>query len=98
MRTVSIDVPVTVVSEVIKKGVKQEVLTKVEDSRARRIEVLIGIKTSEGELIREDSYKIEGDKYDLLMSESPEFAPGKPLDEYRESDLFYVIDLMQSES
>ncbi|MBZ9536274.1 hypothetical protein KGR20_19040 [Cytobacillus oceanisediminis] len=48
-----------------------------------------------GEISRE-SYTISGEYFDLLMSESPDFAPGKPLNDYRENDLWYVITLMRN--
>ena len=39
---------------------------------------------------------IEKENYELLMSERPSFAPGKPANEYRECDLFYFVDLIRT--
>lgn len=35
---------------------------------------------------------IQGTYYDALMSEFPEFSPTKPAHEYREVDLWFIID------
>ncbi|MFB9324287.1 hypothetical protein, partial [Cryptosporangium minutisporangium] len=41
--------------------------------------------------IGQRTWYITGENYDLLMSESPDFAPGKPENEYREVDIWYII-------
>lgn len=48
-------------------------------------------------IVGNKSYSITGTKYDLLMSQSPEFSPNKPLNEYREVDLWYMIDQIRNE-
>lgn len=43
-----------------------------------------------------ETQSIDGQYYELLMSESPDFATGKPANEYREADIWHVIDLMSA--
>lgn len=59
------------------------------------IAVTINLKNKNGDVVKTESYEIIGEHYDLLMSESPGFADGKPANEYRESDLWYIIDMLR---
>lgn len=42
-----------------------------------------------------ENYDIVGERYEMLMSESPPFAPGKPANEFRREDLWYFVDLQR---
>ncbi|SDW21872.1 hypothetical protein [Paenibacillus sp. PDC88] len=73
--------------------VSYETLEEIYESKpSSRIDVRIGYYSENGELLRTQSITISGDNYMLLMSESPKFAPGKPANEYREADLWHVVD------
>ena len=61
------------------------------------ISIVVSYKTSDGITISKDDYQISGEDYDLLMSQSPDFAPGKPENEYREVDLWFIIDLIREQ-
>ncbi|MER2057309.1 MAG: hypothetical protein ABTA16_00715 [Niallia sp.] len=76
---------------------KEDVLTENKDSILKFIEVSIGQFDADQYKVAEDKYTIDGEKYELLMSESPDFAPGKPKDDYRKEDLYYIIDLIRAE-
>jgi len=52
---------------------------------------------ADGKVLGTKQYTISGDNYDLLMSASPVFAPNKPQDDFREEDLWYVINLIDPE-
>lgn len=65
-----------------------------ENKLSRQIDVLIAYKDDDGDIIKQEQKTINGTFYELLMSEYPNFALNKPLNEYREQDLWYVIDLM----
>lgn len=53
---------------------------------------------SAGDLIKVSDITIDGGNYDLLMSENPSFAPNKPADEFRQSDIKYIIDQIRNAS
>ena len=75
----------------------EEVLTEIKNRTLKYIEVEIAQYDSDLYEVAKQRYTIDGDKYELLMSESPDFAPGKPKNDYREDDLFYIIDLIREE-
>lgn len=95
MRDVSIPVIITkeVQAEVV--ATKEEILRINENKINANIEVEVALKTDNDEVLQVMTYYIVNDKYELLMSESPEFAEGKPANEYREIDLWYIIDLIR---
>lgn len=74
--------------------VRQQIVMINENKNNKIIEVVVESYDIEGHLADSQFIKISSDMYDLLMSESPDFAPGKPIDEYRESDLWYIIDMI----
>lgn len=60
------------------------------------INIEVAYKTVDGVTIGKDNYQIQSDDYDLLMSDSPDFAPDKPANTYRREDLWKIIDLIRS--
>lgn len=50
----------------------------------------------DGELVpdlsTQDYITLTGDDFDDLMGESPDWAPGKPANSFRQDDLFTVLD------
>lgn len=93
----------TINKPIIKKSVVEttETATLAEiakydtDINFRTVNVKVQYKKDDGTVLSEEFFTIFGDNYDLLMSESPEFAPGKPENDYRVSDLEYVIKKIQ---
>jgi hypothetical protein len=76
----------------------QEVFSKInEDKDLKSVWVEVSYCKDDETALSRDTYNITDDNYDLLMSQSPEFAPDKPANEYREVDLWYIIDLIRSE-
>ncbi|MEF2243968.1 hypothetical protein V1L65_03380 [Paenibacillus sp. IITD108] len=53
------------------------------------------MKDEQDEVIRSEQVAISGTMYELLMSENPSFAPNKPQNEYREVDIWYIVDLIR---
>lgn len=98
MRTVSIQEnymkPILINGLIVKEDFKEI----NENKLYKLISVTVQQFDNEDYMIREIQHTIEGDKYELLMSESPDFAAGKPKNEYREIDLWYVIDLIREEN
>lgn len=72
----------------------EEFLEVRENKLSRQIDVLIAYKNEHEEIIKQEQKVITGRNYELLMSASPDFAPNKPLNEYREQDLWHVIDMI----
>lgn len=90
-------------SKVIKKIVSTEQNINVATERIieinenkinNRIIVTYGFYDEQGAMIEQKSCIIQDSLYELIMSDSPDFAPGKPENEYRESDLWYIIDML----
>lgn len=74
----------------------EELLTIAEDKQLGQVVVTVGYKNAEGTILGTEELAITGDNYELLTAESPSFTPGKPANEYREADLWYIIDKMRS--
>jgi hypothetical protein len=63
-----------------------------EDKLSSNITVTIQSLDSEGAVVSEKQKCIVAEAYNILLSANPDFAPGKPENEYREADIFYVLD------
>jgi len=77
--------------------ITQEVIDSIyEVKNLESITVTVSLINSVGDKVKSESHEIVGDNYRLLMSDSPNFAPNKPENEYREVDLWHVIDLINA--
>lgn len=85
--------PITRKEELV--ATSEEIFTINEHKGARTIEVSVAFKAADGSVLGYEHHHISGAHYDSLMSEAPVYAPGKPKNEYREIDLWYVIDLIR---
>lgn len=94
-----INVKVTRPIEIIetKIATKEIIHSILERKTNKEIEVGILLQGSDGEILKDEYYMISGENYSMLMSDSPSFAIGKPENEYREIDLWHVIDLIRTE-
>lgn len=88
-------VPITITNVV--KAAFESLQMIYENKYTRSISVEIGYIDSQGNCIATENYVIKDEYYSLLMSPSPEFAPGKLENEYREDDLWYFIDLLKAQ-
>jgi hypothetical protein len=86
----------TVTTPQVVQSVSEEIQSIEESKLDQYVSVGLVYKDAGGNTIGNKVEYINGDDYLLLMSESPAFAPGKPANEYREQDLFYVIDMIRS--
>lgn len=68
-----------------------------EYKESHTVVAVVQYRDSSGADIGQRKWYITGDHYTLLTSESPDFAPGKPANEYREIDLWYIIDKLEEE-
>lgn len=77
--------------------ITQEVIDSIyEVKNLESITVTVSLINAAGDKVRSESHEIVGDNYRLLMGASPNFAPNKPENEYREVDLWHVIDLINA--
>lgn len=97
MRTCDKQVEVVETVKTIKTATQEELVVISEDKKMKNIFLKIELKDADNRVIQTKEIYIAGDYYVLLMSESPSFAIGKPANEYREEDLWYIVDLMEQE-
>lgn len=72
-----------------------EEIRSIEEYTGSLVRVLVGTVDADGEFIipqNFQSYEISGEDLKELMSESPEWAEGKPAGTYRNEDLWVFID------
>lgn len=91
-RSVDKTITLTVETTEIKTVVSQSIVSIHENKNSQTINVIVESYSEDGALLDSAFMKIAGDNYELIMSASPSFAPGKPENEYREIDLWHIID------
>lgn len=95
MRSVNYELTYKKETEVTNTIIKEELINISENKIDKTIELTIN-KYDDSDCIAGVEYvNIVGDNYDLLMSANPTFAPNKPENEYREEDLWYIIDVIK---
>lgn len=83
----------------IKDTITNETFMNINENKyEKQILVTISQNNDRNEVLNTICYCIKDDYYTLLMSEHPNFAPNKPRNEYREDDIWYIIDLIRNES
>ncbi|EOR24973.1 hypothetical protein A499_06475 [Niallia nealsonii AAU1] len=80
-----------------KQAVSKDLLSYTVYKENKYVEADVGYYDVNNQQIGSIKFLVNNDRYELLMSESPEFAPGKPADDFREDDLLYIIDLIENE-
>lgn len=79
----------------VKEFSEHAILTPITENKSERyVDVTVRYVDSSGDEVGVESFKIDGEKYDLLMADKPEFNPSKPVNEYYEDDLWYVLRLI----
>lgn len=69
----------------------------LENKTNKYITVTVNQRDLNGRILIVYKYTIDGDRYTQIMSDRPAFAPDKPTNEYREVDLWYMIDQIRTE-
>lgn len=95
MRTISKPITIGQYVETTTTAVAEEILQIAENKDNQTVTVYVVLKDADGKRLQQEPYCINGSNYTLLMSASPSFAPGKPENEYREVDLWYMVDLIR---
>lgn len=96
MRNVSKEIIHTKEVNVTETIVQENISQILENKNAKIMQVTVESYNANNELILKKDYVVDNGNYDLLMSANPSFAPNKPENEYRESDLWYIIDLINN--
>lgn len=73
---------------------KEEIIKKDEDKVNKMVTVTTRLYDTDNQFLTDRMFQIIGSDYDFLMSDSPDFNEGKTKDNYRDEDLFVVIDLL----
>lgn len=96
MRTVNREITLQKIVPATETIVIEDFDSIVENKVEKYVCAKVISKNTEGKVLETTSYMITGDNYMLLMLGNPSYAPGKPENEYRETDLWHVIDLICS--
>ncbi len=96
MRSTQKEISKTQTSTITVVATSEAIVNIIEEKKNRIVYVVTEYLEHNGNVIGEESTIITESDYDLLMQESPEYAPQKPFNEYRESDLWHIIDLIRA--
>lgn len=96
MRECNKEIELQKVTNIVEIATTEEIVRITEDKVSNLICVDTISKNANGDIINNENTTIYGDYYNMLMSESPSFAPNKPQNEYREDDIWYIIDLIRN--
>lgn len=96
MRTVNKEITKTRANTYSVTATTEKIISINENKSSKLVHVLTQYEDSDGNVLSQNNVVITGDDYDLLMQAGPDYAPQKPLNEYRETDLFHLIDLIRS--
>lgn len=93
----NIDMDIEVVKQVTETiAVRYEEIESFSEIKSlKEVQVKLNYYNRDRQFMLSESYKIDGENYDLLMSTSDVFGEGKSQDEFRKDDLFYVIDTIR---
>jgi hypothetical protein len=81
------------VSAVAAHEVNEEVLNYTVDFTMKSVSAIVGTLEN-GEVTSHRLVNLGREGFDMLMSESPAWAVGKPKDNFRRQDIFSVLDIM----
>jgi hypothetical protein len=95
MRTVNKSISITKLVATEETITSEELSVINEDKSTKIITAIIKQYNANSCQINEVVTIVSGNNYDLLMSANPSWAAGKPANEYRETDLWYIIDLVR---
>ncbi|UTR05445.1 hypothetical protein MM326_15210 [Alkalihalobacillus sp. LMS6] len=79
--------------EVIQTANREKISAWHHEGEERYVEVRTELRDLHGLVLNSISFRIEGEEYELLMSDRPEFSPNKPKGDFSGSDLWHFVDL-----
>lgn len=77
---------------VLAQQTHEDIISTSHDKMSKRLAFTVNLYREDGSLINPESYLIEGEDYNYLMSVDPAFTEGKPENDYREVDLWCMVD------
>lgn len=77
---------------VLAQQTHEDIVSTSYDKILQKLELTVQLYRADGSLINTESYVIEGEDFTFLMSADPAFVEGKLENEYRESDLWCMVD------
>lgn len=98
MRVINESISLQQILVVERTAVSEEIVSIYEHQIDRFVNVTTTLRDAEGAIIQSRVHEIKGPFYDMLMAASSQDGPGKPENEYREFDLWRVIELIKSET
>ena len=95
-----VQIPIEYIKPVLTNGriVKEDIIERNDKRLYKTLSVKVQQFDVDNNMVRELDYIINGEKYDLLMSNSSIFQSGKPIEDFRLNDIWPIIDLIRSES
>lgn len=96
MRSINKEITVTKETTITYTASSERIVGINESKNSQVVYVQIELSSNEGTILREDGVVITGADYVLLMQGNPPYAPQKPINEYRESDIWHIVDLIRS--
>jgi len=95
-RSIEKTIQTTTETVVNSTAVTEEITNIIRNLSMKVVNVQVTYYDSSGNALSYENYNISGDNYTLLMSESPSWASGKPSGEYRQDDLWFLMDYMDA--
>lgn len=80
---------------VIANQTHEDIVSTSHDKISKKLSLTVHLYREDQSFINGESYVIEGGDYAFLMSDDPAFAEGKMADDYREVDLWCMVDKLR---
>ena len=80
---------------VIAHQTHEEIVSTSHDKITKKLELTVHLYREDGSFINGESYVIQGDDYTFLLSADPAFTEGKMENDYREVDLWCMVDKLR---
>jgi hypothetical protein len=80
---------------VLAQQTHEDIISTSHDKISKRLQLTVHLYRADGTLINPETYVIEGEDYTFLMSVDPAFTEGKPEGDYREVDLWCMVDKLR---
>jgi hypothetical protein len=83
-----------IIPAVPEKTVQEEMISMTVDFNSEIISLIMGELDSDGKVVSHRVVNLDQQAYGMLMAESPEWAKGKPANDFRRTDVVKVMDLL----
>jgi len=83
---------------VLAQQTHEEIVSTSHDKISQKLSLTVHLYRSDGSLINPEVHVIQGEDYTFLMSADPAFSTGKQENDYREIDLWCMVDRIRANS